>query len=155
MRTASRRSSPPPARGRGKSAPGFTLVELLVVLAIIGMALAMAMPLLAGHVTGAALNAATSEIRATLRGARSTAIAENRPVVFRGDAGGGYWLDRSHFTLPLMSGAQPLRVTTFGGAQVSFYPSGGSSGGRILIASGSDQRQIVVDVITGRADAVR
>ena len=131
---------------------GFTLVELLVVLAIVGMALAVAVPLLARHVTGASLNAASSEIRAALRGARSTAIAEDRPVIFRGDPGGGYWLDRQHFTLPLMNGTQPLRVAVQGGVQISFYPSGGSSGGRIRVLSGSAQREIAVDMLTGRAD---
>jgi general secretion pathway protein H len=131
---------------------GFTLIELLVVLAIIGLSLAIAMPLLARHVTGATLNAASGEIRAALRGARSTAMVEDRPVVFQGDPGGGYWLDRHHFTLPLMNGARPLRVATEGGAQISFFPSGGSSGGRILVSSGSGQREIAVDALTGRAD---
>jgi general secretion pathway protein H len=132
--------------------PGFTLIELLLVLAIIGVAMAIAMPLFARHVSGASLNAASAEIRAALRDARSTAIAEDRPVVFRGDPGGGYWLDRNHFTLPLMSNTQPLRVAVTGGAAISFYPSGGSSGGRILVVSGGAERQIAVDTLTGRAD---
>jgi len=131
---------------------GFTLIELVVVLAIVGLSLAIAMPLLARHVTGATLNAATGEIRAALRGARSTAIAEDRPVVFQGDPGGGYWLDRNHFTLPLMSGAPPLRVATVGGERISFFPSGASSGGRIRVTSGGGQREIAVDALTGRAD---
>jgi general secretion pathway protein H len=134
---------------------GFTLVELLVVLAIIGMTLAIAVPFFAGHVTGASLNAATVEISAALRGARSTAIAQDRAVVFQGDGGGGYWLDRNHFPLPLMNGATPLRVAVEGGTQISFYPSGGSSGGRILVSSGNGQHEIAVDALTGRADAVR
>jgi general secretion pathway protein H len=129
---------------------GFTLIELVVVLAIIGLSLAIAIPLLARQVSGPALNAASGEIRAALREARSTAIAEDRSVVFRGDPGGGFWLDRQHFTLPVMSGAQPLRVATAGGAQISFFPSGGSSGGRVMLTSGSAQRQIAVDALTGR-----
>ena len=76
-----------------------------------------------------------------MRGARSTAIAEDRAVVFRGDPGGGYWLDRNHFTLPLMNGAPPLRVATEGGGQISFFPSGGSSGGRIVVVSGDGRRR--------------
>ncbi len=135
--------------------PGFTLVELLVVLAIIGLSLAIAAPFLANHVTGASLNSAAGEIRAALRQARSTAIAEDRSVVFQGDPGGGYWLDRSHFTLPLMSGAQPLRVATIGGTRISFFASGGSSGGRILVSSGGGRREIAVDALTGRADEIR
>ena len=122
------------------------------MLAIVGMSLAIAVPLLARHVTGASLNAATSQIRAALRGARSTAIAEDRPVVFRGDPGGGYWLDRRHFTLPMMEGGERLRVAIDGGAQISFYPSGGSSGGRIRVVSGDAQRRLAVDTLTGRAD---
>jgi len=122
------------------------------VLAIIGLSLAIALPLLARQVSGPALNAASSEIRAALREARSTAIAEDRAVVFRGDPGGGFWLDRRHFTLPLMSSTQPLRVATVGGAQISFFPSGGSSGGRILLTSGNGERQIAVDALTGRAE---
>ena len=122
------------------------------MLAIIGLSLAIALPLLARQVSGPALNAASSEIRAALREARSTAIAEDRAVVFRGDPGGGFWLDRRHFTLPLMSSTQPLRVATVGGAQISFFPSGGSSGGRILLTSGNGERQIAVDALTGRAE---
>jgi general secretion pathway protein H len=132
--------------------PGFTLVELVVVLAIAGMALTIAMPIVGHHFAGAPLNAATSEIRAALRGARSTAIAEDRPVVFQGDPGGGYWLDRRHLTLPVMSVTQPLRVAIEGGNRISFFSSGGSSGGRILVSSGSGNREIVVDALTGRAD---
>lgn len=131
---------------------GFTLVELLVVLAIIGLSLAIAAPVLWRHTGGAALNAAARQIQAALRGARSTAIAEDRAVVFRGDPGGGYWLDRNHFTLPLMTGAPPLRVATVGGGQISFFASGGSSGGRILVVSGDSRREIAVDALTGRPD---
>lgn len=131
---------------------GFTLVELLVVLAIIGMSLALAVPLLAGRSTGASLNATAGEIRAALRGARSTAIAEDRPVVFRGDAAGGFWLDRRHFTLPAMSGGATPRVSVDGAAQIAFYPSGGSSGGRVRLAVGDAGRVITVDTLTGRTD---
>lgn len=125
------------------------------MLAIIGLSLAIAVPLLARHAGGAALNSAASEIRTALGQARSTAIVEDRTVIFQGDPGGGYWLDRNHFTLPLMNGAQPLRVATIGAARISFFPSGGSSGGRIVVSSGGGLREIAVDTLTGRVDNVR
>jgi len=126
------------------------------VLAIIGLSLAIAVPLLTGHAgSGAALNAAVREIRAALGQARSTAVVEDRIVTFRGDPGGGYWLDRNHFTLPTMVGTMPLRVATSGGPQISFFPSGGSSGGHIMVSSGSGQREIAVDMLTGRPDDIR
>jgi general secretion pathway protein H len=135
--------------------PGFTLIELLIVLAIIGLSLAMTMPFLARHVGGAGLDAASSEIRAALRQARSTAITEDRAVVFQADPAGGYWLDRRHFALPEQRGAAPLRVATQGGGRISFLPSGGSSGGRIVVSGGGTLREIAVDPLTGRADDVR
>jgi general secretion pathway protein H len=135
---------------------GFTLIELVVVLAIIGLSLAIAMPLLTRHAgSGAVLSAATSEIRAALGQAHSTAVVEDRIVTFRGDPGGGYWLDRNHFTLPMMNGTQPLRVATIGGPQISFFPSGGASGGRIMVSGSGGQREIAVDMLTGRTDDVR
>jgi general secretion pathway protein H len=134
---------------------GFTLVELLVVLAIAGMAMAVAVPLLARHLAGPAFNAASGEIRAVLRAARSTAMVEDRPVVFRGDPAGGYWLDRRHFTLPAVDGGHLLRVAVEGGAQIAFYPSGGSSGGRIVVFDDTTRRDIAIDALTGRAHALR
>jgi general secretion pathway protein H len=134
---------------------GFTLIELLVVLAIIGLSLTIAVPLLARHAGGASLSAAAAEIHTALRDARSTAVAEDRTVAFRGDPAGGYWVDRNHFALPLMNGAQPLRVAIAGAARISFFPSGGSSGGRVVVGSGGAERELTVDTLTGRADDAR
>ena len=75
--------------------------------------------------------------------------------MFRGDPAGGYWLDWNHFTLPMINGVLPLRVATEGGAQISFYPSGGSSGGRVVVTGGGATREIAVDALTGRTDAIR
>jgi general secretion pathway protein H len=130
---------------------GFTLIELVVVLAIIGLSLAVAMPLLGkgGHAT--ALAAATSDLRAALRTARSTAIAEDRRILFQADST-GYWVDRRHYSLTTATGLDPPRIRSEGGTRIAFFPSGASSGGRILIGDGGGRREIAVDAITGRAD---
>ena len=60
--------------------PGFTLVELLVVLAIIGLSLAIAAPFLASHVTGASLNSAAGEIRAAQNGLAQHGPSQDRAV---------------------------------------------------------------------------
>ena len=135
---------------RGKPS-GFTLIELAIVLAIIGLVVAMTVPLLASARSGA-LPVATEKIRAALRAARSAAIAEGRPIAFRADPQGGYWLDRQHYPLGAAAGpAARLRVAVAGRAGIAFYPSGGSSGGRIRIEAAGGWRDIDVDAVTGRA----
>jgi general secretion pathway protein H len=135
-----------------REARGFTLIELIVALAILGMMLAMIVPFLVGRTPAGALPAATDEIRAALRSARSAAISEGRPIAFRADPAGGYWLDRQHY--PLVAAASPrvgLRVAVAEGAAIAFFPSGGSSGGRIRIEAAGGWRDIDVDTVTGRA----
>jgi general secretion pathway protein H len=132
-------------------ARGFTLIELAVALAILGMVLAMTVPFLTTRTPGGALPAAAQEIRAALRAARSAAIAEARPVAFRADPAGGYWLDRQHY--PLVATAGPnakLRLAVADGAPIAFFPSGGSSGGRIRVEAAGGWRHIDVDAVTGR-----
>ena len=140
---------------RDGGATGYTVIEVTVVLAILALTLTMAMPLFARHLTGAVLDTASAQIRAALRGARSTAIAEDRAIVFQGDAAGGYWLDRRHFALPAVSGSAPPQIAIGNAGRITFYPSGGSSGGRILVTNRAGDRVIAVDGLTGRADAIR
>jgi general secretion pathway protein H len=137
---------------RRRADAGFTLIELLVVLAIIALAVGLLMPVLGNSLRGAALQGATGEICAALRAAGSAAIAEGRISVFRGDdAGGGYWIDRRFHRLAAAGSAGPVRVAVAGVGQVSFYPWGGSSGGRVWIEGGRGRQGIAVDAVTGRA----
>lgn len=137
---------------RGQPNRGFTLIELVIVLAIMGLLVAMTVPFLAGRTASGALPAAADEIRAALRAARSAAIAEGRPIAFRADPAGGYWLDRQHYPLAAVAGSTAvLRVAVAGGARIAFFPSGGSSGGRIRIETAGGWRDIDVDTVTGHA----
>ena len=130
---------------------GFTLIELMVVLAILSLVIAMTVPFLTGRTAAGALPAATEEIRAALRAARSAAIAEGRTVAFRADPAGGYWLDRQHYPLAASAGPNsPLRIAITGSAGIAFFASGGSSGGRIRIEAVGNWRDIDVDAVTGR-----
>lgn len=139
-------------RGERGGASGFTLIELLVVLAILGLVIGMTVPFIVGRTAAGALPAATDEIRAALRAARSAAIAEARTVAFRADPGGGYWLDREHYPLAATAGpSSRLRIAVVGAAGIAFFPSGGSSGGRIRIEAAGNWRDIDVDAVTGRA----
>jgi len=51
-----------------------------------------------------------------------------------------------------LAGAAGVRMRLIAG-QISFYPWGGSSGGRIWIEGPEGRQEIVVDPVTGRASS--
>jgi len=61
---------------------GFTLLELILVLAIIGMVLAIAYPTLDAFLTDARLKAGADHLRARFAEARAHSILDNQPYVF-------------------------------------------------------------------------
>jgi general secretion pathway protein H len=139
----------PPDRRRSG---GFTLVEVLVVLALLAAVAAMVVPFLGRTMPHTALRATAIEVRTALAGARLQAVAEGRTIVFRGARRAGYWLD--HRFRPLSTTDDPairLRVAAAGGGQLSFYSWGGSSGGRVRVESPAGRRDIAVDAATGHA----
>jgi len=136
---------------------GMSLIELLVVLMLMSLVAAMAVPFLSGGVSGTELKGAAREVAAGLRFARSGAVAsrqETRLVLdlehrtFRIDR------DARLHTLPKLVDlklftAQSDLVDEKTGA-IRFYPDGGSNGGRITIAAGERKYEVDVDWLTGR-----
>jgi general secretion pathway protein H len=143
------REKPNPARG-------FTLIEMLVVLLIVGMALT-AVPALLGSLPGARLRAAADDMAGTLRTLRSAAVQSG--------AGTALLLDpatRSYATLP--GGARhalpdivasiDVRTTAplvpGGGRLFRFFGDGTASGGTITLHHGDQAASVAVDWLTGR-----
>src|SRR5689334_11331437 len=112
---------------------GFTLLEVMIVLAILGFVVALAAPFLGRRSSGAQLLAATRELRAAISSARTAAIAAGQPIVFRGDRNGGYWLDDQHYQLVSSGSDSSVRIAVAGGTRIALFPSGGSSGGRVIV----------------------
>ena len=147
----------PPSRAARPAVAGMSLIELLVVLMLMGLIAAMAVPLLSGGVSGSELKGAAREVAAGLRFARSGAVVsrqETRLVLdleqrtFRIDR------DERLHTLPKLVDlklftAQRDLVDEKSGA-IRFYPDGGSNGGRITIAAGERKYEVDVDWLTGR-----
>jgi prepilin-type N-terminal cleavage/methylation domain-containing protein len=65
-----------------RSAVGFTIIEILIVIAIIGIAAAMAFPKLSGRVTTLNVRSAKQEVAAYLARARAAAIQNGRAAQF-------------------------------------------------------------------------
>ncbi len=141
---------------RCKKESGFTLVEVLVVLAIMGLALAMVAahgPLGVGTLS---TRAAANQLATGFRQARARAIADNRPVALSIDVAGHRWrvgTDRPT-VLPRNLDIAVLTVAgqSVGGtaAAIRFLPDGSSTGGRVELRDGRRLMKIGVDWLNGR-----
>lgn len=139
-----------------RPAPGFTLIELVVVLAILGLAYALVPPLFSGARASAELKGATRQLAAGLRQARNYAVTRRTEAVFTldvekrdftvsGDAR-TYRLPRQ---LQLKLVTSQNEVVGDKQASIRFYADGSSNGGRITLGSGESSLEIDVNWLTG------
>lgn len=136
---------------------GFTLLELLIVIALMGIIAALVVPMFGGPVSTSELRATARQLAAGLRLARSEAVSERRETFLVVDvAGKRFKVDRearehalpSKVDLKLFTAQNDLVSQNVG--SIRFYPDGGSNGGRITVASGARKFDVDVDWLTGR-----
>jgi general secretion pathway protein H len=110
---------------------GFTLVELLVVLTILALVAAMALPRLSARL-GPTAGERAAGLADQLRAAREQAISTARPTQVPVD--------------PAMARSEPPVDI----AVILFFPDGSSSGGRLLVEGAGPPAVIEIDDLTGR-----
>jgi general secretion pathway protein H len=140
---------------------GFTLIELLVVLAILAALLVVAPPLFSKAVPAVELRGTAREVAASLRAARSHAIATNREATFILDVRSGAYRAEGEGRPRQISPAFAISFLTASSerldgseASIRFFPDGGSTGGRVRLERGGRKHDVAVDWFSGRVALV-
>jgi general secretion pathway protein H len=140
---------------------GFTLVELLLVLAIIAIAMLLGAGVIGRGMDGLRLRSSANGIAAQLRFTRAQALATGEPQRFTIDPAAHAWQapKERHGTVPAraaigFTGAREAQPTEGLGAIV-FFPDGASTGGRVRLQQGAAAWQVDVAWLTGQVAVVR
>ena len=146
-----------PTRLPAPAARGVTLLELLVVLAIMALVGALVVPMLGPGVSTADLRASARQLASGMRLARSEAMASRQETFVTIDLEGRRFRvgsdPRAHpfpkdLEIKLFTAQKDLVSDSVGA--IRFYPDGGSNGGRVTLAAGERKFEVDVDWLTGR-----
>jgi general secretion pathway protein H len=146
------------ASGR-TSRRGFTLVEVLVTLAILALVAGLTAPSLVRGVETARFNAAVREVAAALRGTRVAAMSRQEEALFTIDvemhelsaAGESRHLDVPAGTEITLLTADIERQSDSSGA-IRFFPDGSATGGTVALAFRTRHATVEVDWLTGHVE---
>lgn len=133
----------------------FTLLEMLAVIILIGIAAAAVSISVAHGLASARINAAAGELAAALRATRTQAIVHGEQRIFQVNTRDDVYSGANQRDVRLPKGLD-LSVTSAtsdqsGGdiARIRFFPDGSSTGGRITLRSGQREWHVNVSWLTG------
>lgn len=153
------------ARAARQAERGFTLVEMLVVMAILALVLAVVPPLFSTSLSSATLKAASRDLASGLRSARSEAITLNKEVRFRLDlAAHSFSIGDAKAAVSLPSDVDIVIFTALSETEsetqgdragaIRFFADGSSTGGGITLSAEDRKYVVLVDWLTGRVSIV-
>ncbi|GGF51452.1 hypothetical protein GCM10011611_67400 [Aliidongia dinghuensis] len=132
-------------RARARQTAGFTLIELMVVLAILGLLLALLPDALSVAIPGQRLRAAAYQLADELKDARTQAVLSGEPSTVQ------IGPDERTFPRGTQAHLEETEPRADGGhAEVRFFPDGSASGGTIRLVQGTRAYVIRIDWLTGR-----
>lgn len=148
-------------RAPWRAARGVSLLEMLLVVAIIAAAGLLATAVLSGGFAGMQLRSSAKEIAAQLRYTRAQALNTGRPQKFVIDPAAHTWrtVNDRHGEIPrklgiLFTGTRGLQARAGEGA-ILFFPDGASTGGRVQLSAGKAAWNVDVAWLTGEVTLKR
>lgn len=131
---------------------GMTLVELLVVLAILAAAAAVAFPQISQHKSNHQLSPMAATLVSQLANVRSDAILRNEARTISYDTKISAFVDQNGVAVAKLTNGFSVRLETArlrSGAGITFFPDGSASGGQIEISNGVETKEISIGWLTG------
>ena len=138
---------------------GFSLIELMIVIALISIVSAIAVPMWQRYAANTNLKTAAREVMADLSNAKQQAVEENLDVyrLTFNVAGNNYALSRTDtgvtlWTKSLASFGNGINIVnvSFSGGVVSFHKRGTVSNGHLILRNGLGLYAVITVNITGR-----
>ena len=143
-----------------KSSAGFTLLEILLVLTIIGMASILVVPNV-GNLDARVFSTQFRQANTLLNYARRTAVVQGQPAsiefyaesqreneVVPSRTAIGKWQSTGAEIIFIDSTEREKEVEDK--IEITFFPEGGSTGGTLIMALGERREAIEIDPFTGR-----
>jgi general secretion pathway protein H len=129
-------------------------MELMVVLAIMGLALILAMPMLDRVLPGLELRTGTRNLVSALQEARARSIGRNAVVTVVVDQEGFLKVDgtvavRAAARLRILNVMRTGQSSANAVDGIRFFPDGTSTGGHLMLALGDRRKHVLVDWLTG------
>jgi general secretion pathway protein H len=144
-------------RPTSAAVPGFSLVELLVVLGILAVVMIVAVPTILTGLPGIRLRSTADEMAATLRGLHELAIRRQITTEFLLDPGERLYRTSSapdpHRLPPVVTGVAFTTANILPddpAARIRFYADGTTSGGTIRLEHKALSAWVTVEWLTGR-----
>jgi general secretion pathway protein H len=154
-----------PVRSLRRAARGFTLIEIIVVVALMALLTGIIAAVISGGLGSSRVRAASKDLVAALRSTRAQAVVQRESQVLVLDverrayqAPGRDWVELpGEMELSMLTAAEEQLDDNTG--QIRFFPDGSSTGGHIELSRGEAVWRIEIGWLTGevrmRPDANR